>query len=88
MSTDRVAAPKKVSRSSPTIEVDMFTYGTGARDVMPSNFIENTKKLSKYCIATYGVLGKMIKLRAYPTIPRTVIDVNHPDYAGMSDVRI
>lgn len=80
---DRPAGTRRGKRVSPVEEVDMFTYSTGTRDVLASNFLENTERLSKYMLTTFGELGKMIKLRRYPEIPRQVVD---PVAMGMGTI--
>lgn len=61
---------KKPKRTPPVPEVELFTFHSNPRDMLMSNFLDN----SKYCLATFGDLGKIIKLMKYPEIERTVID--------------
>ena len=84
----KAATRKPAKRVSPVADVDIFTYNVGARDAMASNFLENTERLSKYALATYGDLGRIIKEKKYPKIPRTVIDPDDDMYEGLSKARI
>lgn len=71
---DSPAGTKRGKLVSPVDEVDMFSYSTGTRDILASNFLENTERLSKYLLTTFGELGKMIKLKEYPDILHQGID--------------
>lgn len=86
----KTAAKKPTTkRVSPVAEIELFTYQPGARDaLMSSNFLENTERLSKYALANYGDLGKIIKDQKYPTIPRTLIDRADEAYTDLSAARI
>ena len=79
---------KKMIRVSPVTDVDMFTFNTNPRDVLSSNFLENSEKLHKHALTAYGDLGKIIKLMEYPTIERTVIDPTDDEFVGMTAGRI
>lgn len=78
------AASKSTKRTSPVVDVDIFSYSPGTRDVLASNFLENSEKLSKYALAVYGDLGRIIREKAYPTIQRPVLDPDDEAYDGLT----
>ena len=79
---------KKTKRVSPVADVEIFSYNPDSRDVLASNFLENTEKLQKYALATFGDLGKIIKDKEYPRIERIVINPLDEEYEGMTANRL
>lgn len=80
-STEASSAKKSV-RSSPTQDVDLFTYG---KDVRRSNFLANKEKLSKYALREYGILGQIIKDMEYPNREPPIINFLDPMYDALTD---
>lgn len=82
------AARRLARRTSPVADVDIFSYRAGSSDALLSNFLENKERLSKYVLANYGDLGKIIKEQEYPVIQRTVLDPNNELYEGIPAARL
>ena len=71
------AGTKRGKQVSPVDEVDLFTYNTGSRDVLASNFIENSDRLSKYAMSAYKVRRQHI---SGPRVIREPVYLVHRRY--------
>lgn len=54
----------KIKRVSPVTDVEIFIYNPNFRYMLSANFLENTERLQKYALATFGDLGKLSILKS------------------------